>query len=207
MRDIIMLKFTKGLMLAALSLMLGYSSLAVADCGGGCFSTKKTCNSPKNHPEKYVGVYFRSDVPGGDAGLLVSLPVLTLNVDGTAILYVGESLIDFVTGGTNSPFYGNWQVLSHKQVLVTVLGFFGQEDPNAEPPISIFSATRITYLLDFSQSLNSPTLIARSTVDLTGLPSSEWLNPSAGTLLSNTPITPRQFQRICAFASDLTRTQ
>ena len=161
-------------------------------------------NSPKNHTLKYVGVYYRADIPADARNF--SIPYITLNEDGTAIVYFGEALIDYVTQGTISPSYGNWKELRNNQVLVLTLDVSAQEDPNATPPINNFSPGRSTLLLDFSQSLNSPTIIARALVDLTGVPSSEWLNPSAGTLITNAPLTaPRQLKRICAFASDLNR--
>ncbi|MBA2369823.1 MAG: hypothetical protein H0V82_12525 [Candidatus Protochlamydia sp.] len=198
-----MFKFTKGLMLVALSLMLSYTSVAQADCTNRLCGNNRTCNSSRNHPSKYVGVYYRSDVPV-DRLTASSLPIITLNENGTAIVYTGEALFDFVTTGTLSPAYGNWQVLENRQVLVTAVGFFGVENPS-DPTQSQFGAERLTFILDFSHSLNSPTIVARSVVDLSGVPSSQWLDPQAGTLRFNAPITPRQLQRICAFASDLTR--
>lgn len=46
-----------------------------------------TCNG--SHSDKYIGVYYRSDVTDGR---LQTIPVITLNKDGTAIVYFGEAL-------------------------------------------------------------------------------------------------------------------
>ncbi|MBA3604274.1 MAG: hypothetical protein H0W50_11715 [Parachlamydiaceae bacterium] len=178
----------------------GHKTCSNSDKESRC--DKKTCNSSEKHSSKFVGVYYRSDLPAND--LSSSMPIITLNETGTAIVYLGEALIDFVTGGTVSPTYGNWKELKNHQVLITTLGFFGLENPDATPP-SQFGAQRLTFLLDFSD-LNSPTIIARAIVDLAGVPSSNFLDRSAGTLLFNAPIAPRELKRICAFDSDLTRT-
>lgn len=204
-----MSNFMKKLLMGASCLMLTFVIEAQANSSENdqYFRHKKnkTCNSSNNHSSKYVGVYYRSDLPGNDSIRNFSQPIITLNEDGTAIVYFGEALVDYVTDATISPTYGNWKEHKHKQIVVETLGFSAQQNPIVQPPIDTFGATRSTLLIDFSQSLNSPQIIARALVDLTGVPSSDWLKPNAGTLINNAAITPRQLKRICASASDLTR--
>lgn len=69
-----------------------------------------------------------------------------------------------------------------------------------------FYAIRSTMILDFSKSLNSPAIIAQALVSLAGVLPAFYFDPNAGTVLFNSPITPRSLKRICAFASDLDRT-
>ncbi len=212
-----MLKIVKTLMLAASCFMLTCTSVAVAKdkcndrCNDPCrdLSPKeRTCNSSKDHPSRYIGVYYRTNIPANIGVPLDFLnPLITLNANGTAIFYDGLSVKEFVTEGIQTPFYGNWQDIGNNQVLITVLGFFGAEVPDATPPINDYQAIRQTFLLDFSQDINNPLLIARAVVDVTGVPSSEWLTEGAGRLITNTFPTPRPLKRICAFSSDLSRTQ
>ncbi len=191
-----MLKFKKNVLLILACLMVTYASEAFAEHR----HHEKTCNSSRNHPSKYVGVYFRSDALPGPVSQ--SLPIITLNENGTAIVYFGEALINYVTAGTLSPNYGNWKYIGNHQVLVLTIGYFAIENSTENN----FYATRSTMILDFSESLNSPTIIARSVVSLEGVPPTLYLDPNVGTIIFTNPILPRQLQRICAFASDLTRT-
>ena len=124
-----------------------------------------------------------------------------MNENGTAIVYFGEALINYVTAGTVSPSYGNWKYIGNHQVLVLTLDYTGLDTPTEDS----FFASRSTMILDFSESYNSPTIIARSSVSLAGVPSALYLDPNAGTVAFNGSIAPRQLKRICAFASDLNR--
>lgn len=189
-----MFKFKKSLLLLFACLMVAYAFEAFADCK----HKEKTCNCPRKHPSKYVGVYYRSDVIDVN---LASLPIITLNEDGTAIIYFGEALINYVSSGTISPEYGNWQPIGNHQVLVLVLGYSAIESSTENS----FYATRSTMILDFSESFNSPTIIARAIVSLAGVLPAFYLDPNAGTIIANNPIVPRSLKRICAFASDLDR--
>ncbi len=191
-----MLKFKKNLLLALACLMVVYASEAFADCK----HKEKTCNSSRNHPSKYVGVYYRSDALPGP--VIQNLPIITLNESGTAIVYFGEALISYVTTGTLSPQYGNWKYIGNHQVLVLTIGYSAIENSTQ----NAFHAIRSTMILDFSESLNSPVIIAHSFVRLEGVPPALYLDPNVGTVVTFTnTILPRQLQRICAFASDLNR--
>ena len=149
------------------------------------------------HPQEYVGIYFRSDVVSSDQ----SNPIVTLNADGTAILYYGFALDHYVTEGTVSPGYGNWEYSGDGKVLVMTLSYTALDTP-AE---SFELVARDTFIIDFSCSLDFPLLVARSLVELPVLPSCDYSDPNAGTVIFNDPIAPRQLERVHAFGSDLYR--
>lgn len=175
--------------------MIANTPEAFADCK----HKEKTCNCSRKHASKYVGVYYRSDVININAQ---NLPVITLNEDGTAIIYFGEALFDYISSGTSSPEYGNWKPIGNHQILVMTLGYSAIETSTENS----FSAVRSTMILDFSKSLNSPTIIAQALVSLAGVLPAFYFDPNAGTVLFNNPIPPRALKRICAFATDLERT-
>lgn len=189
-----MFKFKKNLLLLFACLMVAYASEAFASCK----HQEKTCNSSRKHPSKYVGVYYRSDVVDPPSQ---SLPIITLNENGTAIVYFGEALVNYVSAGTISPGYGNWKLIGNHQVLVFTLDYTAIDTATDNS----FSAERSTMILDFSESLNTPNIVARSVVSLAGVPAALYLDPAAGTVIFNSPITPRPLKRICAFSSDLNR--
>lgn len=171
---------------------------------------EKTCNGDKHHPEKFVGAYYRSDTT--TLPDVQSRPMFILNENGVAESFDNIALYQYVTSGEVAPGFGNWQHIGKNQVLVMTLGTSAAEDPfkytanDPNCPASVYVVTRDTWILDFSKSLNSPQIIARSSVFFPAdAPSALYLDPNAGTVLYNDPIEPRQLQRICAFASDLDR--
>lgn len=163
-----------------------------------CCCKEFTCNEAKDHPERFVGTYLRTDaLTEGFA-----MPLYTLNADGTVVGTQGEALIRFVTEGTFGPLFGNWKYIGNEQVLVMAIGWSAIDTPETQQ----FSGARLTFIVDFSKSLNYPMIVARSTVSIDPpFPSALLLDPNAGTVIFNDPITPRQLQRVCAFSSDLTR--
>lgn len=194
----------KYAMLAVFCLSLAYAQSGVAKGDKSrdqnqCCCQEVTCNEASDHPARFVGTYLRTDVTSEG----VSTPLFSLNADGTVVGTSGEALLRFVSEGTFGPLFGNWKYIGNHQVLVLQIGWQALDTPRFQE----YSALRFTYLIDFSSSLNSPRITARAiTVIDPPFPSSALLDPNVGITI-NDPITPRQLQRVCAFGSDLLRTQ
>lgn len=163
------------------------------------------CNQHEKHPEYIEGSYYRSNVVSLE--IASARPLLTLNDNGTAIMYNGLALYRYLTGGTGSPAHGSWKYIGNDRILVMVLDFEASE--SIFTSLTTFVADRITLLIDFSESRDSPQIIARSVVQFTAEASETYLDPEAGLLLVNeitSPlIEPFQLKRISAFGSDLFR--
>jgi hypothetical protein len=148
------------------------------------------------------GSYIRSDfvdltLASGGSDFMV------LQSDGTAYWYQGNAISFLTSQGTFTPAVGAWTCGPDDTVVVTTISY-GVDTGDSE----LSSATRATYQLKFDRNdPDHPVAIHRVFIDFlipASLPTGNFLDPDGGTVRP-TPTAPRQFARVKALVSDLSR--
>ena len=147
------------------------------------------------------GAYLRSDVTS-----VTNDPTdeIVLRSDGTAYWNQGWAVAFIQSQGTFVPGIGAWTCGPDDTVVMTAVSYYA---PGVNSDLS--SASRVTYQMKFDRNdPDHPVVVQRAIINFdfpASLPTGNILDPNGGTVASTPLVAPRQFARVKALVSDLSR--
>ena len=188
--------------LCALTLGIVFSAVgAKAQASASRAPVVEPAPLPTNACFVVPGAYLRSDVTD-----VTNDPTdeIVLKSDGTAYFYQGWAVALIQSQGTSVPGIGAWACGPDDTVVVTTVTY----DANTGNS-DLSEARRFTYQMKFDRNdPDHPVVVQRVVINFdfpASLPTGNILDPNGGTVIS-TPLTaPRQFARVKALVSDLSR--